>query len=173
MKLKLCLFSFISLVFLVACSEETYDKNELIATFKGVDIKVNDILTQYPIEDEYIEIFLKEEIVINEAKTIGITVSQQKLEELKQTYYPSGEGIQIEDFHKEQAEILGITPKEYYEMWSLTYLERNEYIQEYIKTKFDEPASIEDGEKWGKEIEEHINKLFTNYIDNNDLIIYI
>ncbi|SOC43706.1 hypothetical protein [Ureibacillus acetophenoni] len=159
------------MIFLVACSEQTYDKNEVIATLKGEDIKVSDILTQYPIEDEYIENFLKEEIVIHEAKNMGITVSDEKIEELKQTYYPRGEFTIIEDFHKEQAEVLGITAEEYFEIWSLTYLKRNEYIQEYIKAKFNEPSSIEEGEKWGEEIEAHINNLFTHYKENRDLII--
>lgn len=170
-KIRFILFLFLSLIFLVACSDQTYDKNEVIATFKGEDIKVSDILTLYPIEDEYIEIFLKEEIIIHEAKNMGITVSDQKIEELKQTYYPSDEFILIENFHKKQAEILGITAVEYFEIWSLTYLKRNEYIQEYIKAKFNEPSSVEEGEKWGEEIEEHINNLFTYYKENKDLII--
>lgn len=114
---------------------------------------------------------MKGEIVIHEAKNMGITVSGEKIEELKQVYYPSDEFVQIEDFHKEQAKILGITAEEYYEMWSLTYLERNEYIQEYIKANFDEPSSGEEAEKWGKEIENHINNLFTNYKDKKDLIV--
>ncbi|WP_096202947.1 hypothetical protein [Bacillus sp. FJAT-45350] len=171
MKLKLFLFSFICIIFLVACSKQTYDKNEIIATLKGKEIKVSDILTQYPIENGHIETFLKEEIVIHEAKNMGISVSQQRVKELKQSYYSSGELAKIEDFHKEQAEILGITAEDYFEIWSLTYLERNEYIQEYIKLKFDEPRSVEEAEKWGKAIENHINNLFTTYKDNDDLII--
>ncbi len=173
MKLKLGLFSFclISLLFLVACSEQTNNKDDVIAILKGIDIKVSDLLKQYPIEEEYIEIFLKEEIVIHEAKNIGITVSDQKIEELKQSYYPSNEFTIIEDFHIEQAEVLGITAEEYFEIWSLTYLERNEYIQEYIKTQFNKPSSVEEGEKWGEEIEGHINNLFTHYKEKKDLII--
>jgi hypothetical protein len=168
MKFKLLLISFISFVFLISCSERTYDKNEVIAIFEGTEIKVSDILTLYPVNDEYIEIFLKEEIVIHEAKKLGITVSEQEMEEQRVMNYPS---VQIEDFHKEQAEELGITAEEYLKIWSLSILERNVYVQKYIKFKFDEPSSDEEIENWGSEIEAHINNLFTTYKENKELII--
>lgn len=46
---------------------------------KGEKVKVSDILTPYPLEDEYIDVYLKEEIVIYEAKNLGITVSKEKI----------------------------------------------------------------------------------------------
>ncbi|MFA8439254.1 hypothetical protein [Pueribacillus sp. YX66] len=46
---------------------------------KGEKVKVSDILTPYPLEDEYIDVYLKEEIVIYEAKNLGITVSKEMI----------------------------------------------------------------------------------------------
>lgn len=173
MKIKIFFLPLICIACLVACSEQLVTKNKVIATLKGAEIKVSDILTQYPLEDEYIDIYLKEEIVIHEAKSLGITVSEEKIEEVTQNFYPDfeNETDQVKDFYRQQAEKLKMSAEEYYEIWSRTHVERNEYIQEYIKLKFDEPSSYEKAENWGDEIEVHINNLFTVHKDNHDLIM--
>lgn len=160
------------ILFLVSCSERGYDKNKVIATLDGEEIKVGDVLTQYPIEANYLEIYLKEEIVIREAKNKGISVTEAEVEELKQLLYPHDRPDQIEDFHRKQANLLGTTAEEYFEIWSTTYLERNEYIQAYIKSKFEEPSSGNEADSWGESIESHIEELFAAYQENKKLIIH-
>lgn len=105
---------------LVSCSEQGYDKNKVIASLKRDEVKVSDVLTQYPVEDKYIEIYLKEEIVIREAKNRGISITEQKIKELKSLIYPSHQPSQIEDFHRKQGDLIGITADEYFEIWSTT-----------------------------------------------------
>jgi hypothetical protein len=172
MKLNVSYLYCLYIIFLVSCSEPGYDKNEVIASLKGEEIQISDVLTQYPVEDKYIEIYLKEEIVIREAKNRGIFIPEQEIEELKGLLYPGDEPSQIEDFHRKQADLLGITAEEYFEIWSKTYLERNEYIQAYIKSEFGEPSSENEVDKWGSSVQSHIDELFAEYQENKELIIY-
>ena len=57
-------------------------------------------------------------------------------------------------------------------MWTLTYLNREEYFQTYIESKFGEPTSIEESDEWGEEIESYINNLYDSYIENDVSIIH-
>lgn len=64
-----------------------------------------------------------------------------------------------------------MSDEEYYQIWSRTHIERNEYIQEYTKLKLDELLSYEKVKNRGHEIEVHINHPFTINKDNYDLIL--
>ncbi|MGD6831105.1 hypothetical protein ACQCT5_03010 [Sutcliffiella halmapala] len=172
MKLNVSYLYCVCIIFLVSCSEPGNDKNEVIASLKGEEIRVSDVLTQYPVEGKYIEIYLKEEIVIREAKNRGISITEQEIKELKGLLYPSDQPSQIEDFHGKQADFIGITAEEYFEIWSTTYLERNEYIQAYIKSEFGEPSSENVEDKWGSSVQSHIDELFEDYQENKELIIH-
>ncbi|WP_394192045.1 hypothetical protein [Paenisporosarcina quisquiliarum] len=177
MKIKLLLFlSLLSFFLLVACSDQTFENTHeldyIVATLNGKDITTREIISQFSLTDENIEYYLKQEIVIDEAKNAGATVSKAYIKELKEILYPNAESVEMEKFNVKEADALGLTNDEYFDMWSLIYLERNEYFQTYIKSKFGEPASFEDGEEWGKEIESYINNLYESYIENQKLIIY-
>lgn len=176
MKTKLLFSSLLSFFLLVACSDQTSEKNygldDIVATFNGKDIISRDIISQYSLTDENIEIYLKEEIFINEAKDADITVSKAHIKDLKEMWYPNAEYVEMEKFNVKEADALGLTHDEYFDIWALTYLERNEYIQAFIKSKFSEPASIDEGEEWGQEIESYINNLYESYIENDRLIIH-
>lgn len=171
MKLNVYLYC-LCIIFLVSCSEQGYDKSKVIASLKGDEVKVSDVLTQYPVENKYIEIYLKEEIVIREAKNRGISITEKEIKELKGLLYPIDQPSQIEDFHRKQADLIGITDEEYFEIWSTTYIERNEYIQAYIKSEFGEPSSENEVDKWGSSVQSHIDELFAEYQENKELIIY-
>lgn len=175
-KFKLIVMGLILFFLLGACSEQTYeneyDLNEVVATFNGKDITVKDIISQFTLTDENIEIYMKQEIIIDEALKAGITVSEESLKQLKNMVYPNAESVEMENFNAKEAEALGMTNDEYFDMWTLTYLKRNEYSQSYIKSKFGEPNSIEDGEEWGKEIESYVNDLYNSYIESDALIIH-
>ena len=156
---------------MAACSEK-YELDNVVATLNGKDITTREIISLYSLTDENIENYLKQEIIIDEAKNAGVTVSQEYIKELKEMWYPNAETVEMEKFNAKEAEALGLTTDEYFDMWSLTYLEKNEYFQTYIKSKFGEPASTEKAEEWGKEIESYINNLYESYIENQKLIIY-
>ena len=175
MKFKLLILGLISFFLLGACSEQNLEKNyeldEIVANFNGNDITVKDIISQYPLTDENIEHYLKQEIIIDEAKNAGVTVSKESIKQLKDMMYPNAESVEMENFNAKEAKALGMTNDEYFDMWTLTYLNREEYFQTYIESKFGEPTSNEESEEWGKEIESYINNLYNSYIENDMLII--
>ena len=176
MKIKLLFLSLLSILLLVACSDQTsekkYELDNIVATLNDKDIATREIISQYSLTDENIENYLKQEIIIDEAKNAGITVSKTYIKELKEMWYPNAESVEMEKFNGKEADALGLTNDEYFDMLTLTYLERNEYFQTYTKSKFGEPASFDEGEEWGKEIESYINKLYESYIENQKLIIH-
>lgn len=176
MKIKLLFLSLLSILLLVACSDQTsekkYELDNIVATLNDKDIATREIISQYSLTDENIENYLKQEIIIDEAKNAGITVSKTYIKELKEMWYPNAESVEMEKFNAKEADALGLTNDEYFDMWTLTYLERNEYFQTYIKSRFGEPTSFEEGEEWGKEIESYINNLYESYIENQMLIIH-
>jgi len=169
-------FGFTIIFLLTACSElnseETYVLDDIVANFYGNDITVKDIISQFPLTDENIEIYLKQEIMIDEAKNAGVTVSEESIKQLKNMVYTNAELTEMENFNAKEAEALGITNDEYFEMWTLTHLKRNEFLQTYIELKFDEPTSIEEADEWGKEIESYVNNLYVRHIENDVLIIH-
>lgn len=174
MKFKVLILGLLSIVLLAACSdpEKDYELDDIVATFNGYDITVKDIISQFSLTDENIENYLKQEIIIDEAKNTGVTVSEESIKQLKNMVYPNAESVEMENFNAKEAKALGMTNDEYFDMWTLTYLKRNEYFQTYIKSKFGDPTSIEKGEEWGKEIESYINNLYDSYIENDVLIIH-
>lgn len=176
MKFKLLFLSLLSFLLLTACSdrnsEKTYVLDDIVANFNGNDITVKEIISQFPLTDENIEIYLKQEIIIDEAKNAGFTVSEESIKQLKNMVYPNAELAGMENFNAKEAEALGMTNAEYFDVWTLTYLKRNEYSQTYIESKFGEPTSIEEADKWGKEIESYVNNLYDSYIENDVLIIH-
>lgn len=178
---------FICLLFLTACSGTSYENKDVIAVLKGEEIKGKDILALYPLNDNHIEIYIKEEIIVTEAKEMGIQVSKDDIDSNKNSLYPGLDTTEIlqhvpesnRQFYEEQAVALDITPEEYYEIWSDTYYSRDAYIQEYITEKFFDSTSAEgvdlmeqeDINKLNKEIETHLEELIELYKKNGDLIL--
>ncbi len=162
------------LILLVACSSFTSNgKEDVIAVLDGEDIKGKDILTQYQIEDSYIEVYLKEEIVIHEAKKIGIEVSDEEVEERRLALYPSLDMIENREFYELQAATLDVSAEEYFELWAKEYLMRNEYIQQYVSETFADPSDGDvGGVAWGQEINQHIHHLYLMYQEEEQLVIY-
>ena len=166
------------MLLLAACSTEVneFELDKVMAVLNDQEIKARDILTQYPLDDEYIEIFLKEEVIISEAKALGIRVSEEEVLAQSQTVFPGLEPVEIyqlldeKDFYISQAKLLGVTPEEYYGLWADSYYARELYIQKYIGKMFEEPTTIEEGALWGEQIEEHINERFSHYVASGQLI---
>jgi len=171
MKIKLSLLFCVCFAFLTACTGQIYKKADVIAILNGKEIKAIDIMMQYRLEDKFIENYLKEEIIICEAKKAGLSISEENIKTLKELYSSEKTDL-ITDFQREQAAALNMSVEEYYEIWLDTQLERSEYMQSYIFTTFGEPpTSINELDAFESEIDEHINYLFETYVNNGDLII--
>ncbi|MEC5425765.1 hypothetical protein QGM71_20055 [Virgibacillus sp. C22-A2] len=146
MKLRLFI---ICTILLTACTGQNFEKEDIVAVLDGNEIILEEILWQYSLgekpEDRIID-YLKQEVVIREAKYRGVTVTEEEIEERKQLQIPNSnanerfEVIEEKEFYEGQASILEVSPEEYYEVW-------------------------------GQEIDEHINELFDEYKEEEKLIM--
>ena len=158
------------IIFLASCTEQQADLHQIAAIVEGREITLYDVWTQYKITDENIEIYLKEETVITEAKENDIRITDEektKLIEQMKWFFPFEES----EFFIRQAEAAGIAAEDYYEIWITNYAVRKEHIQRGIKEMFGEPASIHEADAWGKMIEDEINELYDSYIREGKLIL--
>ena len=179
MKLKFIFLLIVSL-FITACSGQKIDKEATVAILQGEEIKVKDILWQFSLEgnaEDIMKAYLKLEIVLLEAKEMGITVSEKEIEEDKQGRFPGSdvnERYKLSDdkeFFQTQASRLGISPEEYFVGWEDRTFRSQAYLEQYIDTKFGYPDENEDFEKWGQKLDFYFEELFNKYIEDGRLII--
>ncbi|WP_088102865.1 hypothetical protein [Halalkalibacter urbisdiaboli] len=177
MKLRLFL---LCAVLMTACTGQKYEKEDTIAVLNGEEIKVEDVLWQFSLEKEtenIINMYLKQEVVIQESKDKGITVSEDEVVEKIQALFPSSEPIDrfefIDDktFYEQQASLLGVSSVKYFEVWEDITYTKQAYVEKYIDKKIGEPTE-EDLESWGQMIDEHINELFDTYKREGKLEIH-
>ncbi|MFA9558274.1 hypothetical protein ACERII_13280 [Evansella sp. AB-rgal1] len=168
----------IFILFFVACSEQDYEKEDIAAVLNGEEITYEEIMWQFSLEDDlekWVTAYLKQEIFIIEAKTQGITVTDEEKEERKEGMFPGTtaseryELMETKELFDSQATLLGVTPKEYYEVWEDKSHRAQAYIDKYIDEIFGRPTEGDDVDKWGQEIDEHIEDLFNDYIETGKL----
>ena len=159
------------LALLTACSSSSVDLQEEVAVFQGDAITSEDVLYQYSLDNEGIEAFLKEEIIITEAKSHGIEVTDEDIHNYQSSSFESYDESET-GFFEEQAKTLDISPEEYYEEWADRFIERNIYLQLYIQQMFDNPETEAETEEWPDEVDSHIEELFEEYKETEELEIF-
>ncbi|MEB1808353.1 MAG: hypothetical protein LPK26_13855 [Bacillaceae bacterium] len=165
----------------VACSnttpeEETVvsvDDGDVVAIVKGEEITLKDIRSLYNVPDDKIammvENFVKEEIMVVEAKKMGIDVSDEM------------EGIELafpfsdpenEDFFEIQAKYLGISSREYYDVYFKERLKRNAYVNNLINEVLDlSQYGVDDAELLDEKINEYIDNLLNEYKEEIEILL--
>lgn len=179
MKVKF-LFLLLILLSITACSEQKMDKEVTIAILEGEEIKVKDILWQFSLEEnaeDIMKAYLKLEIVLLEAKEMGITVSEKEIEESKQVMNPGSNVSERykqsidKEFYQSQASRLGISPEEYFAGWEDRIFRTQSYMNQYIDTLFGYPDDNESIDEWGQNIDQYLEELFNRYIEDGRLLI--
>ncbi|WP_413375874.1 hypothetical protein [Alkalihalobacillus sp. 1P02AB] len=170
---------FFFLFILVGCSTQTFDNEDTIALLNDNEIRAEDVLKVYPLEEDFIIRYLQDEIVIHEAKELGIKITDEEIEKLKNTIFPGYDTLEVheflevignEEFIKYQASRLGVSEEEYFDIWFNETHKRSAYIDEYIEQKFGEPP-FDEFDEWAEKVEEHLDKLFNDYQTNEKLIV--
>ncbi|GAE37559.1 hypothetical protein [Halalkalibacter akibai] len=173
--LLLSIFLFV----LIGCSTQTFDNEDAIAVFNGEEIKAQDVLKVNSLEENYIINYLKDEILIYEAQKLGIKITDAEIEEYKRTAFPSYdlmetheflETIGYTEFVEQQASMLGVTEKEYFETWFHETHKRSAFRDKYFEQKFGEP-NYDKFEEWADKVAGHTDALFNDYQANETLII--
>ncbi|MBB5172391.1 hypothetical protein [Texcoconibacillus texcoconensis] len=170
-------------ILLASCTGPSYETDDTVAFLDNEEITVEDVMVQYSIEEggeDVIEGFLKQEVVVQEAKDMGITVSDEEIEESKQAMMPGSEVSEryeaLEDqsdqtFYERQASALDMVPEEYFEVWEDKTYTSQAYMDKYISETFDEPASEEDAEAFADDVNDHIDALFEEYQEDGRLVV--
>jgi hypothetical protein len=158
----------------VACSPQTtYEDEDVVAVVKGEEITVKDIRSLYFVEDEdmpkMVENFVKEEILVLEAKKMGLDVMDEM--ESMDLLFPLG-NTGNEDFFEKQADYLGITVEEYYEVYFRERLERDAYVNKLINEVLDlSNYEADDLEIADEEINEYIDNLLNEYEEDIEILL--
>ncbi|GAE33712.1 hypothetical protein [Halalkalibacter akibai] len=113
------IYVILACLLLGACQTSAVENDQVIAVLNEEEIRASDILTLYQVEKPYIEMYLKEEILIQEAHKLGITISEDEIEEAKQMLFPGATiSEQLEflseeslEFYQTQANQLGLNLK--------------------------------------------------------------
>ncbi|ADC49314.1 hypothetical protein BpOF4_06270 [Alkalihalophilus pseudofirmus OF4] len=176
----------LGLLFVTGCSNAGYDLDEVVAVFEGEEIQAKDVLTLYPLDDEGIRNFVLGEVLVQESKNMGIFIPKEEIESDKTALYPDLEAQEIYEtlpeegktFYEEQAEVLDVTPEEYYEIWLDAHHTHSAYIQAYINKVIynSELEDIdymnpEDLEIMDQRVEEHMDELMELYKQSGKLTV--
>lgn len=165
----------------VACSNATTEKEavvsvddgDVVAIVKGEEITLKDIRSLYDVPDDKISImvenFVKEEIMMLEAQKIGIDVTD--VVESLEFAFPFGE-TGNEEFFESQAEYLGITSKEYYDVYFNERLERETYVNELVNEVLDlSQYGVDDTELIDEKINQYIDNLLNEYKEEIEILL--
>ncbi|MET3684456.1 Mn-dependent DtxR family transcriptional regulator [Alkalibacillus flavidus] len=174
----------ISLSFIVGCSgSATCDNDEVAAIVRGEEITVGDIRFLVEVEDEdlpeVVESMVRETVVIQEAKKMGIDVSDEvesSIESFGQ--YPpenvdTDEANEIREFAKAQAERFDMKPKEYHKEYIERSAKRSAYANEFFKEHFGDkqPETEEEAEELNDDIQQTIDALLKEHEDEIEIRI--
>lgn len=165
----------------VACSSDGIEEEnsnatkdeDVVAVVNSQEITLKDIRSLYFEEDEdiskMVEKFVEEEIMVLEAKRIGIDVTEEL--ESMELLFPLGD-TGNEDFFEMQADYLDITVEEYYEVYFKERIERDAYVNQLIDEKLDlSDYGADDSEIVEKEINDFISELWEEYEEDIEIIL--
>ncbi|MEC2071378.1 hypothetical protein [Alkalihalophilus marmarensis] len=177
----------LSVIIVTGCSNAAYDLDEAVAVLEGEEIQAKDVLTLYPLDDEGIRNFVLGEVLVQESKNMGIFISEKEIESNKTALYPGLEPQEIYEtlpeeekaFYEEQAEVLDVTPEDYYEIWLDAHHTHSAYIQAYttkviFNTDLEEDINLmdpEDLEMMDQRIDDHMNELMELYKQSGKLTV--
>ncbi|WP_170158518.1 hypothetical protein [Aquisalibacillus elongatus] len=172
----------ISISFVVGCSDSTnYDHDDVVAVVRGEEITVGYIRFFSEVKDEdlpeAVDYYVRETLVIQEAKDMGIDVSEGA-EEAVEFFgqYPSEDvdterGKEIRSFADDQAEKFGMEPEEFHEEYTRRSYERSEYQNQFFKEHLGEPETEKEAKEMDEKAEQLINELLKKHEDEIEIII--
>lgn len=157
---------------LTACSR--YENEDVVAIVGEKEITIADVRLFYNLDrgdlEESVKAYVKEEVLVQEAKRIGLDVSreiEEERSELKSTYYIDQTKEQ-QHFAKKEAKKLGLALADYYERYIDRATERNAYIMALIEEKV---GVVEEGEEYTEKVEKFIDGLLQKYSDDIEILV--
>ncbi|SET74620.1 hypothetical protein SAMN05421676_107163 [Salinibacillus kushneri] len=173
----------ISISFVVGCSDSTkYDNDDVAAIVRGEEITVGDIRFFAEVKDEdlpeAIESKVRETVVIQEAKEMGIDVSDEVEETIEYFgQYPSenvdtDKANEIREFAEAQSERFDMKPKEFHKEFIERNAKRSAYQNEFFKEHLNgNPETEEEAKEMNEEIQQIIDALLKENEDEIEILI--
>jgi hypothetical protein len=163
------------MLLLLGCtSNTTFKDDDIVAIVYGDKITYKDVRSLHKFESsnarKYIEGYVIQELVIHEAKSMGIKVEDIDIEDEKQLFPPSAMIEQNKEFFESQAKYLEMTTEEYYEYFLIESKVKQQYMDQYIDKKFGEP-SPEEVDNFSKKVNDHLNNLLIKHEDNIQILV--
>ncbi|OLO26632.1 hypothetical protein BTR23_22690 [Alkalihalophilus pseudofirmus] len=178
--MKIILLLFVLTVSVACSSDGAEEENitaandeDVVAIVKGKEITLKDIRSLYFVEEQdihkMVERFVQEEIMVLEAKSMGIDVTEEL--EGMELLFPLG-NTGNEDFFEIQADYLGITVEEYYEEYFKERIERDAYVNHLIHKRLDlSNYGVDESEVIDKEINDFISSLWVEYEEDIEILL--
>lgn len=174
-KKNIIVFFSLVLLFLVGCSNQ-YNKEDVVAIVGDKEITVADVQLIYDLQDkelnEAVEDYVKEEVMVQEAKKMGINATD-KIEELKaiNSPFPQGQTEEQSEYAKEKAKKLGMTEEEYYEKYLEVSTERSAYIMEYVEKEVGKINDEDSAGEYTEKVNELVDSVLTKHTDDIEILI--
>ncbi|WP_407270211.1 hypothetical protein [Radiobacillus sp. PE A8.2] len=178
---KIIVFLCIMFVSVSCSSSVAYDENDIAAIVRGKEITVRDIRLVAIFNNEelpqVVKHYVREEIMIQEAKQMGIELPKEVKEVISSDHSlppepPEGKENPILEFYKSQAKELGMTAEEYVDIYICKSTERSEYVSRYINQELGEGTSQgEKGKEYHNRLNEFYDQLLTKYDDEIEILI--
>ena len=180
-----CWMVVICLGFMVGCSDASkYENEDVVAIVRGEEITIGDIRFMAEIDDEKIpdavEARVKVTLVVQEAKEMGIDVSDEVNESVEFFgQYPSedidtDQANETREFAEAQAERFDMEPEEYHKEYVKMSAEisayQNAFFEEHLEP-FSQPETEEELEEMDEKIDEIVEELFQKYEDEIEIMI--
>jgi hypothetical protein len=178
MKKSLFVVFYMIIIFFAGCNQESYENDDVAAIVNDREITVGEIMSLHNLEygnlEQLVRNYVKEEIMVQEAKKMGFDVSAKVDEALKSHIFPAeppeGKENPILNFYKEQADKLDMSPEEYAEFYIEKTTERNEFMKKYIEYKVG-PLNQSGDMEYQNKLNEMYDNLLITYQDNIEIFI--
>ncbi|WP_138420836.1 hypothetical protein [Aquibacillus sediminis] len=173
-KIVLMLIILISVI-IAGCSNQ-YNNEEVIAVVDDKEITVADVRLFYNPEEkglnEAVKDYVKEEIMVQEAKKMGINISEE-VEELKaiNSPFPQEQTEKQSEYAKAKAEKLGVTEEEYYKKYLDVSTERSAYITKYLEKEVGQLNEEDTADEYTEKVNDYVDSLLVKHSDDIEILI--
>ncbi|MFZ3580023.1 hypothetical protein [Virgibacillus sp. DJP39] len=156
-KIVLMLIVLISAI-IAGCSDQ-YDNEDVVAIVGDEELTVADVRLFQNLEEkelnDAVKDYVKEEIMVQDAKKMGIDVSK-KVEELKKmnTSFPQEQTKDQEEYAKKKANELDMSEEEYYEKYLDLSTERSAYVMAFLEKEIGELNKEDDADEYVEKVKQ-------------------
>lgn len=162
----------------MGCSNQN-NNEDIAAIVGGKEITIGDIRLLYNMEDRTLEDavkqYVKEEIMVQEARKMGIDISDEieKYQSVNPIFMTETKDkeIKLNNYYKKKARQLGMTEEDYKNAYFKTFTERGAYINKYLEKVLKKKDEDETSQEYAARVNEYVNGLLSSHSDEIEILI--